>query len=64
MVMPISARDQELDLLRPNLAVLQQQVQDIMVPLHRLWVISEPAEDSVSPSLLFCLQLGLCVSSC
>lgn len=39
MVMPVSARDQELDLLRPNLAVLQQQVQDIMVPLHRLWVI-------------------------
>lgn len=37
--MPVSATDQELDLLRYNLAVLQQQVQDITVPLHRLWII-------------------------
>lgn len=26
IAMPVSARDQELDLLGPNLAVLQQQV--------------------------------------
>lgn len=45
---PVSARDQELDLLRPNLAVLQQQVSNVLGHLHRLCVIWAAEENPVS----------------
>jgi len=70
MAMPVTARDQELDLPRPKLAALQHQVEDMLGSLHRLWIIKAAEENHVSFSALLlaarfvCLLLRLVLFQC